>query len=68
MFFIGVPIEMKKDGKITGTTIALGIILLIIAALFAWGGSKIPTVINPWVNNILFPILQFSILVFLSRK
>ena len=65
---VGIPTEVKKDGKLTGLTIGLGIFLLLIGALFAWLGSIIPTLIRPWVNYILFPSVQGGILYLLTRK
>ncbi len=64
----GVSYEIRKAGKITGTTTAIAVFLLVVSLLFAWFGMIIPTIINPWVNFIGFPIVQIIILVILTRK
>jgi hypothetical protein len=68
IFIIGIPIDIKKNKRITGTTIFIGIFILSIALLFAWIGMLIPTIVNPWVNYIGFPILQIFVLVYFSVK
>lgn len=65
---IGVSDDVQKAGKLTGTTIGVGIVLLMIAALFGWLGTLIPTVLNPWVNYIGFPAVQAVVLYLLGRK
>jgi hypothetical protein len=64
----GVASEIKKVGKVTGMVIFLGVVLALIALLFAWFGAIIPTILNPWVNYIGFPLIQFGILYFATRK
>ena len=64
----GIVSEIQKNGKITGMVIGLGIFLLLVALLFAWIGTLIPTIFNPWVNYLLFPLIQLGLLVFLTRK
>lgn len=64
----GVLSETKKAGKLTGMVIFLGIVIGLIALLFAWIGTLIPTVLNPWVNYIGFPLIQFGILLLITRK
>jgi len=64
----GVITETKKAGKVTGFIISIGIVITLIAWLFAWIGIKIPTLINPWVNYIGFPLIQIGIINMLSRK
>jgi hypothetical protein len=65
---VGIPTEIKKDGKITGMTIGLAIFLLLIASLFAWLGTIIPTLYSPWINYLLFPAVQFLIIFLITRK
>ena len=65
---IGVSSDVQKNGKLTGTTIGVGIVVLMIAALFAWLGTLIPTILNPWVNYIGFPVVQAVVLYLLGRK
>lgn len=48
--------------------IGRGVALLPIAALFAWIGTLIPTLYNPWVNYLLFPWVQFAVLFLLLHK
>ena len=64
----GIPMEVKKDGKLTGATVGLFIFLLLIGILFAWIGSIIPTIYRPWINYILFPFAQLGIIILLTRK
>lgn len=68
VFIIGVPGEIKKNKRLTGMTFFIGIFILVIALLFSWIGMSIPTILNPWVNYIGFPILQIFILIYLSKK
>ena len=65
---IGVSSEIKKAKKITGMTVTITVFLLLAILLFAWIGMIIPTIINPWFNYIVFPIVQVVILVMLTRK
>jgi hypothetical protein len=65
---IGISSDVQKSGKLTGTTIGVGIVVLMIAALFAWLGTLIPTLLNPWVNYIGFPAIQAAVLYLLGRK
>lgn len=65
---IGVSSDVQKTGKFTGATIGVGIVVLMIAALFAWLGTLIPTILNPWVNYIGFPLVQAVVLYLLGRK
>lgn len=68
VFIVGIPGEIKKNKRLTGMTFFIGIFILVIALLFSWIGMSIPTILNPWVNYIGFPILQIFILIYLSRK
>lgn len=68
VFIYGVISEAKKAGKVTGMIVFLGVVLGMIAIFFAWLGTIIPTIINPWINIIGFPIIQILILILLSRK
>jgi hypothetical protein len=68
ILILGLSSEAQKNGKLTGMDIGLGIFLLLIAVLFAWVGTLIPTIYNPWINYLLFPSIQFVILLILSRK
>jgi hypothetical protein len=68
VLLIGVSTEIQKAGKITGMAIAVGFVVLIVAALFAWIGTLIPTIYNPWVNYITFPMTQLVVLILLSRR
>lgn len=65
---IGVSSEYQKNGKLTGMIIGLGIFLLVIAMFFAWIGTLIPTLYNPWVNYILFPAVQLGIVFLFTPK
>ncbi len=64
----GVSSDVKKTGRFSGMTIAIAIVVAGIATVFAWVGSIIPTVINPWVNYIGFPLIQFGVVYLLSRR
>jgi hypothetical protein len=68
VFVLGISADIRKNKKITWTTIGMGIFILLIALLFAWIGAIIPTIISPWVNYIGFPIFQISLLIYLSVK
>lgn len=68
ILIFGIPIDIRKNKRVTGMTIFIGIFILSIALLFAWLGAIIPTIINPWVNYIGFPLLQISALVYFSVK
>jgi len=65
---IGVSSDVKKVGRLSGATIGVGIVVLMIAALFAWLGTLIPTIFNPWVNYIGFPVVQVVVFYLLGRK
>jgi len=64
----GVSSDVGKAGRLTGTTIGVAIVLIIIVTLFAWLGAIIPTIFNPWVNYIGFPAIQLVLFYLLSRK
>lgn len=68
VFVFGIASEIRKSGKITGFIITLAVFLLLIVLLFAWFGVLIPTIINPWVNYILFPLLQIVALIYISTR
>jgi hypothetical protein len=68
VLIFGVSSDIQKNGKMTGTTIGVGIVLLLIAAVFAWVGTLIPTIYNPWVNYIAFPIAQLIVLFLLFGR
>lgn len=61
-------LEIRKNRRLTGMVIGRGVALLPIAALFAWIGTLIPTLYNPWVNYLLFPWVQFAVLFLLLHK
>lgn len=65
---VGVVSEVKKTGKLTGIIIAVAVVLIIIAAIFAWIGTIIPTIYAPWVNYVGFPLIQLVFLFLLTRK
>lgn len=65
---VGVSSDVKKTGKFSGTTIGVAIVTVVVAALFAWIGTIIPTILNPWVNYIGFPMIQLALFYLLSRK
>jgi len=64
----GISMELPKARKSISrlVTIIIGVLLLI--GLFSWIGTLIPTLFNPWVNYLGFPILQIYILWLISRK
>lgn len=68
ILIVGVTSEVKKAGKLTGSTIGLAAVLIIFAVIFAWVGTIIPTVYAPWVNYIGFPLIQLGLLFLFSRK
>ncbi len=68
VLIFGISSEVQKTGRITGAVLALGIVLALIALLFAWIGTLLPTLLNPWVNYIGFPAVQTVALVLLTRK
>jgi hypothetical protein len=68
VFIFGISGEIRKNKKITWSTIGLGIFILLIALLFAWIGVIIPTIISPWFNYIVFPVLQVALLIYISVK
>jgi hypothetical protein len=68
VLIFGISSEIKKARKITAFTFTLAIALLLIALFFAWVGTLIPTILNPWVNYIFIPLLQVAALVYLSTK
>ena len=68
ILIIGISSDVKKAGKVSATTIGVGIVVLMIAALFAWLGTLVPTILNPWVNYIGFPAVQIVVLYLLGRK
>ncbi len=67
ILIFGVASERKK-GTFAGITVAVAVVLLFIATLFGWIGSILPTVLNPWVNFIGFPLAQFLVLALIFRK
>jgi len=68
VMIFGVSSEFQKNGRVTGMTIAIGVALLLIAMFFGWLGTLIPTLINPWVNFILFPIVQLGLILLFTPK
>jgi hypothetical protein len=68
VLIFGVSSDIQKNGKLTVMTIGVAIAILLIAAIFAWVGTLIPTIYNPWVNYILFPVTQLIVLLLLFRK
>ncbi|NCS68184.1 hypothetical protein GW777_07470 [Candidatus Peregrinibacteria bacterium] len=68
VLIFGISSEIKKARKITGFIFTLAVALFLVALLFAWVGTLIPTIINPWVNYILFPVLQIAVLIYFSTR
>jgi hypothetical protein len=64
---IGLGEEIGRTKSITGETAAVGVMLVLVALLYAVVGAAIPTLYNPWVNYIGFPLLQLAVLYLLSR-
>ena len=60
--------SLVKARKLTGSAIATAIFLVVVALVFAWVGTIIPTIYNPWINYIGFPLIQFGLLYLLSRR
>ena len=50
------------------TKIVAFIFVMLIGGLLGWIGSIVPTIINPWINYIGFPILQLIALISLTMK
>ena len=67
LLVVGVTSQLGRDKKLTGTIVGVALLLALIAYLFGWLATLIPTLGNPWVNYIGFPILQFSLLSLLAR-
>jgi hypothetical protein len=65
---VGVSSDVKKAGKLSGTTIGVAIVIIVVAVLFAWIGTIIPTVFNPWVNYIGLPVIQLAFFYLFSRR
>jgi hypothetical protein len=65
---VGVVLEIRKDKRISGTAIGVALAVGLIAYFFGWIGTIIPTLGNPWVNYILFPVAQFLLLLLLTRR
>lgn len=59
---IGVSSDVKKERRVTSRTIVTAVFLIIVAAVSAWIGAIIPTLWNPWVNYVGFPLLQIVLL------
>jgi hypothetical protein len=68
VMIFGISSDVQKSGKLTGLTIGVAMVVLIIAAVFAWIGTLIPTIYNPWINYILFPTVQLIVILLLFRK
>lgn len=60
--------EIKRVKKISGALFGGVILIIIFAAILGWIGSIIPTMNNPWINYIGFPVLQLIILGFAVGK
>jgi hypothetical protein len=61
--------DLRKNGKLSSGGIGAIFLLMLISLILAWIGSIIPTIINPWINIIGFPIFQlFIILYFYLRS
>ena len=67
LLIFGVSSDVKAR-KLTGSTIAVATFLVVVALIFAWVGTIIPTVYNPWINYIGFPLIQLGLLYLLSRR
>ncbi|TEU15132.1 MAG: hypothetical protein E3J21_13990 [Anaerolineales bacterium] len=65
---VGVSSDVKKAGRISGATIGAAVLVIIIATVFAWVGTIIPTIFSPWVNYIGFPAIQSALFFLLFRK
>jgi hypothetical protein len=65
---VGVVSEIRKVKRISGTAIGVALTVGLIAYLFGWIGTILPTLGNPWVNYILFPVAQLLLLWLLARK
>jgi hypothetical protein len=65
---VGIASDIRKDKKISNTTIAMTLIIILIAYFFGWIGTIIPTLGNPWVNYVTFPLAQFILLWLLTRR
>lgn len=70
VLIIGISSEFKKAQKVTGSIIAVGILVFILAILFAWLGTIIPSIYSPWINVALYPFILFGLtyLLFVKRK
>ena len=65
LYFIS---EVKKVKKISRSLLGVALLLIVFAAFLGWIGSIIPTMNNPWINYIGFPVLQLVILGFAVGK
>jgi hypothetical protein len=68
ILIVGVSSEIRKDKRISGTTVALALTIGLVAYFFGWIGTIIPTLWHPWVNYIAFPGAQLLILWLLTRR
>jgi hypothetical protein len=67
LFFV-VGYQLRIDRKFTPVSIALVIFFIVVSGIFAWIGALIPTLYNPWVNYLLFPLFQMGALLWVVRK
>lgn len=70
VLLVGLPPNIRKEGKLTFVVVATTIAIVALGLFFAWIGTLIPTLLNPWINFIGFPLAQFAIvyLLFGRRK
>jgi hypothetical protein len=64
---VGLRLETTRTERIS-TRAGVAIVILIIAALCAWIATLIPTIVNPWLNYIGVPVLQFVLLFIVARR
>jgi hypothetical protein len=67
MSLLGFPGAIKAKIEIPWL-ILISVLLLSTSIIFGWIGTLIPTIYNPWVNYIGFPLLQFGAIYFLASR
>jgi hypothetical protein len=62
--------ELKKNHKLSGSTIMAIISIIVIGVFLGWVATLIPTIVSPWINYLLFPIIQIIglIMIFKPKK
>lgn len=68
ILLIGLPPNIKKEGKLTPVIVTTAIVVVAMGLLFAWIGTLIPTLLNPWINFIGFPLAQFAVIYLLFGR